>query len=71
MEIIDLIQLLICIASLIVAIVSIIFVKRLERKLNEEYWTKEVIGRTINSKTDNDVVGDLKEQDKVLTKMKP
>jgi hypothetical protein len=71
MEIIDVIMLVVCVISLIVAIFAIILVNRLKRKLNDEYWSKDVVGRTINAKTGNDVVGDQKEQDKALGKSKP
>ena len=49
-----------------IALMAIRRIRIVERKLRDEYWTKDVIGKTINAKTGRDQKAAEKRQEKVL-----
>jgi hypothetical protein len=55
----EFVALVLSVSSFILAIISICISRSVVRNLDENYWTKEVVGRTINTK----VYGDPKRVD--------
>ena len=62
----EVVNIVLAVLALILAAYAISSISKLRQELRDKYWTKDVIGRTINAKTDNDVVSDLKEQQKAM-----
>lgn len=52
--------------SFVVAVVALRKMSALKKELEEDYWTKDVIGKTINAKTGKDPKADERMQAKVL-----
>ena len=62
----DVVVLVISLISLVISIKAYLNSRHVCIDLEKKYWTKEVVGRTINSKTGSDSIANSKKQDIAL-----